>query len=107
MKKIFKSSGIEVRPAIWRPDKAGFFCASCGFRMAAWHHCLRCGQPLYYHPWEAEEYKEVFKNVEEEIEAVDARGPYTNPLTGEAETTLAEKRAQILKGINVEEIEIQ
>ena len=106
MKKIYNSSGIEVMPAIWRPDKAGFFCSKCGLKMAVWRHCLRCGQPLYYHPWEAESYKEVFKDIKEEIEAVDGRGPYTNSLTGKTEPTLAEKRAQVLAGINIEEIEV-
>ena len=97
MKKIYNSSGIEVKMAILGPIGIGYICPECGQPHCCRHHCLRCGQPLVFDEWQAEHYHEVYKNVDEECSIVDEKvGDEYNPITGEKLPTLSEQRKKLL-----------
>lgn len=97
MKKIYNSSGIEVKMAILGPIGIGYICPECGQTHCCRHHCLRCGQPLVYDEWQAEHYQEIYKDVDEECSIVDAKiEDEYNPFTGEKLPTLSEQRKMLL-----------
>lgn len=99
MKKIYNSSGIEVKMAIQGPIGIGYICPECGQPHCCRHHCLRCGQPLVFDEWQAEHYQEIYKNVDEECCLVDKlsleRG-LTDSLTDEPVKPLSEIRKEML-----------
>lgn len=97
MTKIYNSSGIEVKMAILGPLVEGYICPSCGQNHCFRHHCLRCGQPLVYSAWQAENYVELFKDVDDECNKVDeAHSIDRSPVTNEELPTLREIRKKIL-----------
>lgn len=97
MKKIYNSSGVEVK----RPIMG--VCPTCGFwKCEGYQHCLSCGQPLRFesYEWDKEHYTEHYKNLEEEIAALDnirASGIFTEeplkPLAQRREEMLSEENA--------------
>ena len=106
MKKIYNSSGIEVK----RPIMG--VCPTCGFwKCSGYQHCLRCGQPLRFNSieWDIEHYVEQYKNLEEEIAALDGICIEERKRLGIDENTpsLAERRSQILSGVNVTEFDVE
>lgn len=99
MKKIYNSSGVEVKMAIQGPIGIGYICPECGQSHCCRHHCLRCGQPLIYDEWQAEHYKEIYKNIDEECSLVDKESlekGLTDSLTGEPVKPLSEIREELL-----------
>ena len=96
MKKIYNSSGVEIKMAILGPLTEGYICPSCGQNHCFRHHCLRCGQPLVYNDWQAENYVEIYENVDEECKKVDdSRMVDRNPITNEAIPSLSEIRKKL------------
>jgi len=100
MERIYNSSGVEVKKTIKG------VCPTCGLgRCGGFTHCLRCGQPLLY----TEPYVEFYKNLDDEIAAIDA-------LTQEEKThlgididtmSLKKRREQVLKGIGIVEYDVK
>ena len=100
MKKIYNSSGIEVKMAILGPIGIGYICPECGQPHCCRHHCLRCGQPLVFDEWQAEHYKEIYKDVDEECYLVDKQSLENgskDSLTGEPLEPLTKILKELIK----------
>lgn len=95
MGKIYNSSGVEVK----RPIMG--VCPSCGFwKCGGYQHCLRCGQPLRFesYEWDKAHYKEQYKNVDEEIAALESM---KLPFVDDSQQPLSERRKEIIAGKDI------
>ena len=100
MKKVYNSSGVEVKIAKLGPIGIGYICPTCGQPHCCREHCLRCGQPIVFDESELLRYKEHYKNVDEECAIIDKEileNNYVDTFTGEPLPLFSDIRKELIK----------